>query len=90
MKATGTRCFPLPTGMMDRGALHRPGPAAGTGQRVYFTGYTVSALGTSEFRPGEGAWQLATVAATSADSPQRRQPTVRADVNMSGREVSCG
>lgn len=40
------------------------GQPAGTVDRFYFTGYTVFTLGNGEFRPGGGAWQLATVAAT--------------------------
>jgi hypothetical protein len=34
-------------------------------ERLYFTGYTVFTLGNGEFRPGSGAWQLLTVAATA-------------------------
>ncbi|MBW3627546.1 MAG: potassium channel family protein [Actinobacteria bacterium] len=40
------------------------GQAAGTGERLYFTGYTVFTLGNGDFRPGQGTWQLATVVAT--------------------------
>lgn len=40
------------------------GQPVGTGDRLYFTGYTLFTLGNGELRPGEGAWQLATVAAT--------------------------
>jgi hypothetical protein len=32
--------------------------------RMYFVGYTVFTLGTGDFVPGEGTWQLATVVAT--------------------------
>jgi len=32
--------------------------------RLYFVGYTVFTLGNGDYRPGDGAWQLATVATT--------------------------
>jgi hypothetical protein len=35
-------------------------------ERLYFTGYTVFTLGLGDFVPGDGAWQLATVAATGS------------------------
>ncbi|HSM67911.1 MAG TPA: potassium channel family protein, partial [Ilumatobacteraceae bacterium] len=37
---------------------------ADTVDRLYFVGYTVFTLGTGDFVPGEGTWQLATVVAT--------------------------
>ena len=40
------------------------GLAADVVDRIYFTGYTVFTLGIGDYRPGDGVWQLLTVAAT--------------------------
>lgn len=41
------------------------GAPAGLVDRIYFAGYSVLTLGNGEFRPAEGIWQLATVAASA-------------------------
>lgn len=40
------------------------GMPADLGDRLYFVGYTVFTLGNGDYVPGDGGWQLATIAAT--------------------------
>jgi hypothetical protein len=40
------------------------GVPADFGDRLYFVGYTVFTLGIGDYVPGDGTWQLATIAAT--------------------------
>lgn len=42
------------------------GVPASSVERLYFVGFTVFTLGVGDFRPGPGAWQLATVVATGS------------------------
>lgn len=48
-------------GAVRNSNTHLPG---GTVDRIYYAGFTVFTLGTGDYRPGSGVWQMATVAAT--------------------------